>query len=258
MTAGGRFTFTDMQNLLFLHPSDGPLSISVEKLQGAGDFRSWKRLFEIQLSAKRKLGFLNGTVERSTTDEALKQQWDTCNDMVISWLHNNVLDTIKKSILFISTAHEIWKTLEKRFHLSNGSRKYKLNKDLLGMKQGKMKVNEYFTGLSSLWEEIDSMNLLPGVTTVGDDVKDLLKAIETQKEESKLFVFLNGLDETYGPMRSQLLMQIPLPTIEAACAFIQQEESQRDALSLPDTEYAAMFSQSADQKPLICNACGGR
>lgn len=105
MAAGGRFTFPDMQNPLFLHLSDGPLSISVEKLQG--DYRSWKRLFEIQLSAKRKLGFVHETVERSTTDEDLKQQWDTCNDLVISWLHNNVCDSIKKSILFITSAHEI-------------------------------------------------------------------------------------------------------------------------------------------------------
>lgn len=95
MAAGGRYTFADMQNPLFLHPSDGPLSVSVAKLQGPGDFRSWKRLFEIQLSAKRKLGFLNGTVTRNNTDDTQATQWDVCNDLVISWLHNNVSDSIK-------------------------------------------------------------------------------------------------------------------------------------------------------------------
>lgn len=108
--------------LYHLHPFDGPLSISVSKLQGAGDYRSWKRMFEIQLSSKRKLGFVKGTVTRSTTDETQAVQWDTCNDVVISWIHGNVSDNIKRSILFLDSAHEIWLQLEKRFQLCNGSR----------------------------------------------------------------------------------------------------------------------------------------
>lgn len=59
MTTGGRFTFVDMQIPLFLHPSDGTLFVSIQKLEGGGDFRSWKHSFEIQLSSKRKLGFVN-------------------------------------------------------------------------------------------------------------------------------------------------------------------------------------------------------
>lgn len=263
MAAGGRFNFADMQNPLFLHPSDGPLSISVTKLQGAGDYRGWKRSFEIQISSKRKLGFLNGTVTRSTTDETQGLQWDTCNDLVIAWIHGNVSDNIKRSILFINSAHEIWKQLEKRFQLSNGSRKYKLTKELFTISQGKFKIHEYYTVVSSLWEEIDSMNVLPSVTTVADDITTLLKAIDVQKEESRLFVFLNGLDDAYSALRSQLLMQQPLPTVEAVCAMLQQEESQRDVLPIVDIEHTAMYSKgpterNVEKNALYCSACGGK
>ncbi|WOG95394.1 hypothetical protein DCAR_0414710 [Daucus carota subsp. sativus] len=105
------------------------------------------------------------------------------------------------------------------------------------------------------------MNILPTVTTVSPDVTALLKAIETQREESKLFVFLNGLDETYSSLRSQILMQIPLPTVEAACAVIQQEESQIDVLSTGEMEYSAMQTKgpgSSDNKSPLCTACGGK
>lgn len=259
--AVGRFNFADLQNPLFIHPSDGPLSISVAKLQGASDYRGWKRSFEIQLSSKRKLGFINGTVTRSTEDETLALQWDTCNDLVVSWLHGNVSDSTKRSILFINSAHEIWKQLEKRFQLSNGSRKYKLNKELFGIRQNKMSINEYFTVVSSLWEEIDSMNILPAVTTVAADVTAAFNAIETQKEESRLFVFLNGLDDAYSAMRSQFLMQHHLPTVEAVCAMLQQEESQRDVLTVVDMEHTAMYSKGSVEKKhnhLNCTVCGAK
>lgn len=147
--------------------------------------------------------------------------------------------------------------------LSNGSRKYKLNKELFGLRQNKQKITEYYTVLSSLWEEIDSMNVLPSVTTAAEDITVLMKAIETQKAESKLFQFLNGLDDVYTPLRSQLLMQHPLPSVDMAYATIQQEEAHRDVLNtaMDDLDVSAMYSKApadGNVRSVSCNACGGK
>ena len=186
-TGSSKFSFADLQNPLFLHPSDGPLSVTVSKLHGAADYRSWKRSMEIQLSSKRKLGFVLGTTTRSTTDETDGIQWDTCNSMVISWLHNNVCDNIRQPVLFFDSASAIWNQLEKRFMQTNGSRKYKLNKDLYSMKQDGLTISEYYTAMSLVWEEIELMNTLPVVSHLTVEITALLTAIGVQREELKLF-----------------------------------------------------------------------
>ncbi|PWA82225.1 hypothetical protein CTI12_AA171660 [Artemisia annua] len=62
------------QNPLYLHPSDGSGSLTFqEKFIGAQNYRAWRRAIEIGLSTKRKLGFIKGTVIRSTTDANLAE-----------------------------------------------------------------------------------------------------------------------------------------------------------------------------------------
>lgn len=110
--AAARVTYQDMLQPLFLHPSDSATSIQIDKLQNSGDYRSWRRTMEINLSSKRKLGFVNGTVPVPTDDEQKAEMWETCNNMVIAWLTGNVSPTIRKSIMYMTTAKEIWLNLE--------------------------------------------------------------------------------------------------------------------------------------------------
>ncbi|XP_074346758.1 uncharacterized protein LOC141685563 [Apium graveolens] len=234
MATRARFTFADMQNLLFSHPFDGPLSVSVPKLEGAPNYRSWKRSFEIQLSSKRKLGFVDRSVPRSTKNDVNALQGDQCNNPIISWSHNNVSENIKNSILFMNTASKIGSQLEK---------------------------SKYYTKLSSLWEELDSMNSLHVIPTPIAEITALLKTIDTFKDEGKFFQFFNGMDEKYDAPRSQLLMLCPLPIIEMACSMIQQEESQCDVLNTPDVpdfEASAMVVKTNTSKNLSCTAYGGK
>lgn len=130
MESGSRYSFVDMQNPLFLHLSDGPTFINVSKLQGSRDYRIWRRSMEIQFTSKRKLGFVTRTEFHNVTDAIDATQWDTCNNIVISWLHNNIFESIKNFILFVDSASAVWKLLDTRFQFTNGSRNYKLTREL--------------------------------------------------------------------------------------------------------------------------------
>lgn len=145
-----RLTYQDMMTPLFLHPSDNAGSIQVDKLQGSSDYRAWRRSMEINLSSKRKLGFVTGTILIPTDDDAKAEMWETCNNMVIAWLTSNVSPTIKKSIMYMTSAKDIWDNLEKRFSLTNGSRKYKLSRDLYELKQHASSITEYYTSMKAV------------------------------------------------------------------------------------------------------------
>ncbi|PWA80700.1 hypothetical protein CTI12_AA114230 [Artemisia annua] len=187
------------QNPLFLHPSDGPGTLMVtEKLLGAQNYRSWRRLVEIALSTKWKLGFIRGTVPRSVDGASLQEQWDTCNNLL---------------------------QLETRFALSNGSHKYKLNRETYGIMQSGRYISEYYTNMKCVWEELDSMNELPRIVNITPEVAVFLQALNTQKED-----------------------------VESACSLLQQEESQRGVFGNSGhvgVESTALYSKG-DHPPEKC------
>ena len=70
-----------------------------------------------------------------TNDMAKAEQWDACNNLVIAWLMNVVLIKSLDLYYMYNLHKEVWIQLEKRFCLSNGSRKNSLNKKVYSMKQ---------------------------------------------------------------------------------------------------------------------------
>ncbi|KAJ8438024.1 hypothetical protein Cgig2_030005 [Carnegiea gigantea] len=178
----GRVNYPELHNSLFIHPFDGPGSLSVgEKLNGARNYGTWRHSMEIGLSTKYKLG----------------------------------------------------------------SRKYKLIKDVYSFKQDDSTVSEYYTMLRGVWKELDAMNELPRITAMADDITNFLN-------------FLNGLDDKYQSLRSQILIMTPLLTVDMACGMIQQEEMQREVLNQGNQvqyEVSALYSRGNDDK---CGVCGNK
>lgn len=216
---------------------------------------------EINLISERKLGFVKGTIHLPTNDPVKAEMWETSDNMVISLITANVSPTIKRSVIYMTSSKEIWNNLELHFSLTNGSRKYKLSKYLYDIKQGHLSINDYYTAMRTVWEELDSMNVLPAISNPTAEVTKLLAEIDLQREESKLFQFLNGLNDVYAPQRSQLLLFNPLPSVENASSVMQQEEAQRELLqgSKPEsTEFLAMYSEGTNSKVFSCTACGGK
>lgn len=89
------------------------------------------------------------------------------------WIIGSVDDTTKKTVMYMRTAKEMWMYLEKRYTLSNGSLKYKLNRDLYSQKQCTCGINEYYTRTKGMWEEPESFDQLP-IITISDEITKFL------------------------------------------------------------------------------------
>lgn len=158
--------------------------------------------------------------------------------------------------MFVNSAQTQSGTSWRRDFLTNGSRKYKLNKHVYETKQQNKPISDYYILMKACWEELESLNTFPPITTMTTEISAFVEALDRQREELKLFQFLNGLDEEYGAQRSQLLMMSPVPSVESACANLEQEESQRDLLGSikEEMERLAMYSKSTG-KVQMCTAC---
>lgn len=80
--------------------------------------------------------------------------------------------------------------LESRFATSNGSRKYRLNRDIYELNQSGMMISEYYTAMKCMGVDLNAMDVLSRITTLTEEITSFLNAITKQKEEHKLFQFL--------------------------------------------------------------------
>ncbi|XP_019240790.1 PREDICTED: uncharacterized protein LOC109220774 [Nicotiana attenuata] len=106
----------------YLHPSDNPDIMIVAKQFNGSCFGAWRRGIIIALSAKKKIGFINGSYTRPDVDSPLFIQWEQCNNM------------------------------------PNGAQMYEVQKDLSAVSQGSSDISGYFNKVKRLWDEMESLN----------------------------------------------------------------------------------------------------
>ncbi|CAL9027549.1 unnamed protein product [Prunus brigantina] len=80
----------DVSDPLTLHHSDHPGIVLVSRLLEGYNYGQWSRSMRLNLSAKNKIGFVDGSVKAPASTDAKHSIWQRCNDMVLSWILNSV------------------------------------------------------------------------------------------------------------------------------------------------------------------------
>jgi hypothetical protein len=117
------------------------------------------------LSAKNKLGFVNGTILQPTDEsDPMYSDWQRCNDLVLSWITNYLSWQIYATMLYAYITKEVWDDLQQRYSQSNGTRVHHLKQAIASFKQENLSVSDYFTHLKGLWDELLIYRTIPGCT----------------------------------------------------------------------------------------------
>ncbi|XP_060183317.1 uncharacterized protein LOC132613313 [Lycium barbarum] len=136
----------------FLTSSDNP-GINLISFDGTS-YGNWRRGVLISLSAKNKLGFINGACRMPPSNSPLLEQWKRCNDMVIAWLLNSLSRDINESVIYSQTAEELWNELEERYGQADGTKLFQLQRELNSISQGSSDAAGYFTKIKRIWDQL--------------------------------------------------------------------------------------------------------
>ncbi|XP_042979905.1 uncharacterized protein LOC122310084 [Carya illinoinensis] len=146
---------TDPSNPFRLDTSNNPTIILVTDLLTSDNYSTWLRAMRIALRSKNKLSFIFGSIPKPTDpDDLLFDLWESCNDMVVSWLQNSISPSIKSNVAFVDDARELWLDLEDRFSHRNGPRIYQLKNTLASLLQESDTISVYYGKLKTLWNEL--------------------------------------------------------------------------------------------------------
>ncbi|KAH7573601.1 hypothetical protein JRO89_XS03G0178700 [Xanthoceras sorbifolium] len=183
---------TSLPDPLVLYHSETPGLTLVNTLLDGRNYGEWSRSMCLSLSAKNKLGLIDGTPD------------------------------IARSMIFSNTAASVWSDLHDKFSQGDESRIYQIRQEIAKCRQRSLSISAYYTKLKGLWDELGSYQ--EPITCSCD----MLKKIAVREEKDKVMQFLMALNETYSQVRRSILMISPLLDTLKVHSLILQQERQRE------------------------------
>ncbi|KAL5824690.1 hypothetical protein ACOSQ3_020753 [Xanthoceras sorbifolium] len=176
---------SNILNPYFTHHSDHPGLVLISKPLNGENYSTWKRAMTLALNSKNKLGFVDGSINSpsKTADPENYAAWSRCNDMVHSWIINTLSPKISNSVIYYTTANEVWEDLRERFSQSNAPPQHDQQK----LMQFLMGLNDSYSGVRG---QILLMNPLPLVRQAYSSV--------SQEEKQRLLTSTHAADDSGG------------------------------------------------------------
>lgn len=168
------------------------------------------------------------------------------NGLVLSWLTNAVEKHIVATIVYTDLASIAWKGLEEHFNQGNAPLLYQLRYELYNLHQGNDPNSVLFNKLKTLWDNLDSNN--KQITcTCGKCTYEVVKAIQKEREKTRVIQFIIGLHESFLTIGSQILSVQELPSLGKAYSTVMTKEKQKVNVRNRSIIDSANYAKSIDK-----------
>ena len=210
----------------YLAPADDlGTAITLVVLTGE-NYAEWASELENALRAKRKIGFVNGSLKiPDETNKPLEaEMWRTANSMIVGWIRASITPVLQSTVPFSPDANKMWTDLKRSFSVGSAVRVHQLKAELASCKQEGSTVMDYFGRLSQKWEELLNCKPIPTCTCKAAEV------YAKEYEEEKVHQFLMGLDEArFGNVCTNIIGMEMLPDLNSVYQRMVREEKRLGA-----------------------------
>nr|GMD68582.1 retrovirus-related Pol polyprotein from transposon TNT 1-94 [Ipomoea batatas] len=250
-----------------LNSNDNPGNIITQvRLRGDENYDEWARAVRTSLRARRKWGFVEGTIPEPDKESSVYDDWWTVQSMLVSWIRNTIDSDLRTTISHMENAKDLWDDIKERFSVANGPRIQQIKTELSDCKQRGMSIVAYYGKLKALWDDLANYDQIPTCLCAGCKC-DISTKLERRREEEKVHQFLMGLDEaSYGTVRTNMLATEPLPSLNKVYAALIREERVKNATRVAEErgEVMGLAVQAGNKgkgrevtgKNVLCAGCG--
>ena len=111
--------------------SNNNLGSVITQVQLRGEnYDEWSRAVKTSLRARRKWGFVDGTIKKPEEESSMMEDWWTVQAMLVSWIWNTVESSLRTTMSYFETAKELWDDIKERFSVMNGPHVQQLRSEL--------------------------------------------------------------------------------------------------------------------------------
>ncbi|XP_074303249.1 uncharacterized protein LOC141637697 [Silene latifolia] len=195
------------------------------------NYEEWAKSFRVALGAKRKLGFIDGTLKQKPANPNEWDDWSAVNYSVIALIFNTIEARPRSSISYREIAFDLWEDIRLRFSVGNDIKIYQLQCDLADCKQKPGEsIMDYYGRIKKLWDHVNNFDALPNCDCCSKC--NLSVVWRKRREADQVHRFLMGLESYYicYCSFSNIVGVSPLPSMQVVYSHLVQEEEVRNVM----------------------------